>query len=535
MCITSYAFSQNTVGTITVTNDVYDAYTLFSLSEKTFLINNCGEIINEWSSEYPPGAAVYLLPNGNLLRAGVLNDGSSDILIGGAGGIVELFDWDSNLIWSYTYSSNQYRQHHDIYPLPNGNILMLAISVMSETEAIQAGRNPANLIDNELYSETILELEPLENNQANIVWQWDIRDHLIQDFDNTKSNFGNVGDNPQLLDINFLNGNTGGKNWLHINSIQYDELRDQIILSSRHMSEIYIIDHSTSTSEAATNSGGIYGKGGDFLYRWGNPQAYKQGTSAERTLYGQHTPYFIPDGLPNEGKIILFNNGIERSPFYSQVDIISPPESSLGTYDYSPNSAYLPSASDYTYDEFTTGDSNFFSQIVSNAQQLPNGNILICQGLNGYFFEINPSEEKVWEYVIPIDNSSNPIQQGEEAPNVNITFRAIKYPVDYEAFTNRDVSPNGTIELNPNLTACNNLSIDSHDTPSISLFPNPTKDIVTIKSLNPIDKIKVYNTLGHLIFTSNNAKIDFSNQPNGMYLIKIHSGSRSISKKIIKN
>ena len=480
------AYSQNTVGTISITDEVYDGYTLFTVHQKTFLINNCGEIINEWVSNYTPGSSVYLLPNGNLLRPGQLDDGSSDIVIGGAGGIVELYDWNNTLLWSYTYSTGDVRQHHDVYPLPNGNILMLAISVMTETEAIQAGRDPSLLSDNELYSEQILELEPVGTNQANIVWEWNINEHLIQDFDNTKDNFGSVENNPQLLDINYLNNNDPVDNWLHFNSIQYDEQRDQIVISSRKMSEIYIIDHSTTTAEAASNSGGTYGKGGDLLYRWGNPQAYRNGTSADRKLFGQHTPYFIPAGFPNEGSIILFNNGIDRSPSYSQVDIISPPESNLGVYDYTPNTAYLPNTTDYTYDEMpSSGISEFFTSIVSNAQQLPNGNILVCEGREGNFFELNNNDEKVWEYKNPVkSNNGTTTTQGDPAPaaSTNLTFRAIKYALDYAAFAGRDVTPNGTLELSPDLTPCNNLSIGDYQQSFASIYPNPSNGIFNINS-----------------------------------------------------
>ena len=309
--IVNLSVGQNTVGTVSITEDAFEAYTLFTIHTKTYLINNCGEVINDWTSNYLPGNSVYLLPNGNLLRAGRIVDGSSDINFGGTGGIVELFDWDGNTIWSYTYSSNNFKQHHDVYPLPNGNILMLSVSVMDEAEAIQAGRDPSFLPDSELFNEQILELEPVGSNGANIVWEWNIKNHLIQDFDNTKDNFGVIADNPQLLNINYLNGLDGSDNWLHVNSMQYNETLDQIVISSRHLSEIWIIDHTTTTSEAESSIGGTYGKGGDLHYRWGNPQSYGQGTSVDRKLFGQHYPHFIKSGLPNEGKIIVFNNGFQ--------------------------------------------------------------------------------------------------------------------------------------------------------------------------------------------------------------------------------
>ena len=62
---------------------------------------------------------------------------------------------------------------------------------------------------------------------------------------------------------------------------------DQIVLSNHNLSEIWIIDHSTTTLEAASHSGGNSGKGGDLLYRWGNPQAYDQGTGADQLLNHQ--------------------------------------------------------------------------------------------------------------------------------------------------------------------------------------------------------------------------------------------------------
>ena len=68
LLIPFYKFSQNTLGTISVTTDVYDGYTLFSTHHKAYLINNCGQVVNSWTSEYAPGNAVYLLPNGNLLE-----------------------------------------------------------------------------------------------------------------------------------------------------------------------------------------------------------------------------------------------------------------------------------------------------------------------------------------------------------------------------------------------------------------------------------------------------------------------------------
>ena len=47
-----------------------------------------------------------------------------------------------------------------------------------------------------------------------------------------------------------------------MNSVAYDEKLDQIVLSVRGFNEIWVIDHSTTTAEARTHSGGRQGMGG---------------------------------------------------------------------------------------------------------------------------------------------------------------------------------------------------------------------------------------------------------------------------------
>src|SRR5690606_25749469 len=167
--------SQNTVGVITNTSDTFDGFTLFTSHTETYLINNCGEVINQWTSNFPPGNAVYLLENGNILRTG--DTISTDITLGDQGGVIELFAWYGDLLWQYFYDTPQFRQHHDIYPMPNGNVLILAAKVMNNLEAILSGRNPDLLPQGVLYSEQIVEVEPIGFNQANIVWEWDIKNH----------------------------------------------------------------------------------------------------------------------------------------------------------------------------------------------------------------------------------------------------------------------------------------------------------------------------------------------------------------------
>lgn len=525
--------SQNTLGVLVNTANSLNGYTLFApmASKETYLINNCGEVINQWSSDYTPGASVYLLEDGSLLRTCKINN--TEINFGGVGGRIEQYDWDNNLIWSYNYTSDLVTQHHDIYPLPNGNILILAVTTITEEEAIQMGRDPSKIIDGKIYNEQIIEIQPIGTTEGNIVWEWNMKDHLIQDFDNTKNNFGNVGENPQLLDINFLGMGSGESSWLHANSIQFNSQLNQIILSVRLLSEIYIIDHSTTTIEASSSTGGTYGSGGDLLYRWGNPVAYRQGTSSDQKLFGQHKPHWIPEGLVDEGKIMIFNNGVTRTPAFSELFIIVPPTDSPGFYSYSTNTAYEPLNPEYIYAD-PVDPTNFYSAIVSNGQRLSNGNTLICEGASGHFFEIDSEENIVWEYINP-DTGITILSQGDE-PSANTTFRAEKFDINYPAFTGRDMTPGPQIELNPIPENCEILNVEEELISKYSIFPNPVNNVLNISSNIEVNEIKVYSLLGKLIKSNfNSNSINLNDLTNGIYIVKFKSPNNSFTEKFIKN
>ena len=373
----------------------FDGYTLFSPlgSTTTYLIDNDGAIVHSWSSGYRPGLSVYLLEDSTLLRSANTEDITFNV--GGAGGRVERLSWNGTLQWEFEYRSDQYRLHHDIEILPNGNVLMIAWEIKTEAEAIAAGRNPSLLGAGELWPDHVIEVEPTGASAGNIVWEWLVWDHLIQDYDETRGNYGNVGDHPERIDLNYARN--PGADWNHINAIDYDADLDQIVLSVHGFSEIWVIDHSTTTVEAAGHTGGYSGKGGDLLYRWGNPQTYDSGNATDQQLFVQHDAKWIETGLPGEGHILIFNNGQGRpSANYSSVDEIAPPISPDGSYVLTTGAAYGPAAPVWSYTATPLAD--FYAENISGAQRLPNGNTLICQGPDGLFFEVTASGEKVWEY-----------------------------------------------------------------------------------------------------------------------------------------
>lgn len=446
LCVAGHdVFGQtNTVGLLTQTENAFDGYTLLpvTVSGNTYLINNCGEEVNSWTSNYNAGMMAYLLPDGSLMRAGRTNNGNFPA--GGAGGIIERFDWEGNLTWSYLISSSTECQHHDIAPLPNGNVLALVWKVYSGQDWIAQGRNPS-LTDDVVWSFTIVEIAPQGSTGGEVVWEWESIHHLVQDFDPSLPNYGDPSMHPHQLDVNYAAGGTD-QDWLHTNSIAYNEALDQIIVSSRDFSELWIIDHSTPSNLTNTPEGHL-------LYRWGNPEAYGRGTSEDRVLFSQHDARWIEDG-----QVMVYSNGLGRPEGnFSTVEVFTPPLNPDGTYAIGTEEPWGPTMTDWTYPSVL--DAEFFSQNTSGAQQLPNGNILITEGASGDIREVTLEEDIVWQYINPI-GSFGPTAQGN-SPLLNAVFRAERYGASHPALLGRDLTGGDVLEIDPEPAEC-------------TLFPEPS-------------------------------------------------------------
>lgn len=249
-----------------------------------------------------------MLPNGHLLRAAPIKTGG---IGGGEGGRIEEYDWEGNLVWSYNCADSKKTMHHDIEPLPNGNVLALVVEYKSNAECAAAGFDTRGLRDGHLMPEYVIEIEKVGKTGGKIVWEWHVWDHLIQDNDPKKPNYGKPSEHPERISVE-VNGHGNKAFWNHANSIDYSTERDEIMISARGCSELWVIDHSTTTKEAAGRTGGRRGKGGDLVYRWGNPAAYTLGTARERRLFQQHDCQWIAPGRPGAGNILVYNNGLSR-------------------------------------------------------------------------------------------------------------------------------------------------------------------------------------------------------------------------------
>lgn len=317
------------------------------------------------------GNDVQLLPDGRLLA--MLEADDPKIKIGGFGGLIQVLENDGSVLWSYEYSSEDYIAHHDAELLPNGNIIFQIWERKKAEEALDAGYT----LEVDVFPDGIIEVNP-DNDE--IVWEWRAWNHLIQEHDATKSNFGVIADNPQLININYITDEKG--DIMHANGIAYDANKDVIYLSANFFSEVWVIDHSTTTEEAASNTGGNYGKGGNLLYRFGNPGAYNNQNGPVRFDHN-HYPNLLSG--EDEGKMLIFANGmsIGRSTVYE----LQLPSS----FELEPNADNEPEVL------WSFTNDSLFSGKVSGAVKLPNGNRLITEGDSGYW-EVTEEGTVVWRF-----------------------------------------------------------------------------------------------------------------------------------------
>jgi hypothetical protein len=530
-----------TVGLITQDPGAYVGYTMFSPQSNVdvYLIDNNGELVHSWVNS-ANGPLAYLLDNGDIVMG--VSKGTQWFPVPGNQGTLQRFDWDGNLIWEWAYSDTMKQTHHDIEPMPNGNILAIAFERKNMAECIAAGRDTGKLPDGELFPEHIIEIQPVGADSAVIVWEWHVWDHLVQDFDSTQANYGVVADHPELIDINYTRGGVNnGADWNHANSIDYNAELDQIVISVNAFEEWWIIDHGTTTAEAAGHTGGLRGKGGDILYRWGNPQAYDRGTSADQHDYRQHNVHWIESGLPGAGRMMLFNNGNGRpvaTPYSSFEEVVTTVDSTGNYPDPLPGQPHGPA--DAAVILTGTPPDSIYSQNTSSAQRLPNGNTLVCEGARGVFWELDTSGTTLWKYVNPV-NAGGPMVQNT-LPTQNSVFRCFRYPPDHPAFTGRDLTPQGVLELPP---VAADLTVRE---PLFALqqnFPNPFSPHTTIPfamGTAASVKLEVFDVRGRRVAGLLDGRLEAGAHsvtwrpgalPSGVYQIRLRSGDQTATRQVI--
>jgi hypothetical protein len=453
----------------------YNGYTLFGAAGISYLIDMEGNVVNTWKM----GTNPRFLDNGNLLDA-TTDDPS------GFGGLREL-DWSGNTIWNYAETRKDYHPHHDFVRIFNKKLnayttLYIANRDLTQAQCIAAGCDPKNAPYDGAQMDAIVEVDM--NNK--IVWEWFFLDHTVQDVDATKPNYVGTGktitDYPGKLNLN-LPGRPVRKDWLHCNSLDYNQELDQIVINSVQ-GEFYVIDHGKTflPNDSAGSIKLAASSAGDFLYRFGDPARYKQGdppsilqdwtssTTGNKQIGGSHDIQWIKPGLPGAGHFLVFNNGqylFERTPQSYIFEIngyLNANKQDTGAYVNPPTAGYYRWVSEdqqNTHKQpkqtsnqivwiYSSKDNTaFFSHIGSSAQRLPNGNTLIGASTTGQIFEVTSKGELVWEYINPVTRDGAFTVLPDAYPMTNSMFRAYRYTADHPALKGKSLASKGPITSLP--------------------------------------------------------------------------------------
>lgn len=468
------------------TQGAFDGYTLVMplVSTKVHLVDLEGEVVHTWETGLAPGGWCYLLDDGSLLHTG-RQDTDPKFRGGGIGGIIRRLAPNGDVLWRYDFADEHRCQHHDLEPLPNGNLLFIAWERLSAAEALALGRRPGTVGKAGLWPDAVFEVRPTPPVGAEIVWSWHAKDHLVQDQDPAKPNYGPIAAHRGRIDLNFdyvpsdaeseeelrqkeerakamaALGYGGGDDedegeeqgdddgahadadapkpppgpdrdksgdWMHTNAVDYDATHDLIVLSSPEMCQVFVIDHSTTTAEAATSQGGRFGKGGDLLWRWGNPRFEGVGGPTDQRLFYQHDPTLLPGTKPGELRLLVFNNGGERPDKNNRsevLELVLPFDPTQG-FSCEPGKPFGPAEPAWSFEDAP----QFFSAFISGARRLPNGNTLVCSGAPGRIFEVTPAKEVVWDYLNPFGGDFKAPDHAGNAPPLSL-FRADRYALDH--------------------------------------------------------------------------------------------------------
>lgn len=303
----------------------------------SYLIDDFGSIKHQWETSASPRLSAYLMASGNLLKTSNVNTGFFDS--GGKGGAIQELDWEGNEVWNFSYSDESKTLHHDIEPLSNGNILALSWEDRGD-----------------IWSEVMIEIQKTGDQSGSVVWSWDVFNHLDE------------------LGLNPNSANTD--DWLHLNAIDYNYSTDQVMVSSRAMDQIWIINKADGSVARVSSV----------------------------PLSGQHDAKWIDDRSATSN-ITVYDNG---ATFSRALEL-------------------NPQLSDVVFSYGNDSDEFFFSSRISGTQRLANGNTLICSGVDGLIIEVDSEGTKLREHQNIL--GSNTLRGVSTS-----IFRAEKYPSNYTPY-----------------------------------------------------------------------------------------------------
>ena len=112
--------TQTGKGVMLNTPEAFDGYILFETQCHTYIVDNCGEVINTWFDINETDNHTKLLDNGNMMY--IRNNAVYEV------------DWDGNIQNSVTHGQFDLLLEYEVILMPNGNYLCLARRSFSQNQ-----------------------------------------------------------------------------------------------------------------------------------------------------------------------------------------------------------------------------------------------------------------------------------------------------------------------------------------------------------------------------------------------------------------
>lgn len=330
--------------------------------------------------------------------------------------------WSGKVIWRWGHQApgGAARQNHDWARLANSDTLVVATVDRRRTpfERSDAGNSAATrrTVAGVIHDQVIYEIDEA----GKIVWQWSAAGHLkelgvsAQGLELIRHGWSTGGGSAGFLTINSMKV-LGPNRWYRQGDRRF--VPDNILIGSREANIIAIIDKKTGRI--------VWRTGPYYPAPAHGPSSVLFNHQVPRPLdqtIGQHDPNMIPDGLPGAGDILVLDN--EGEAGY--------PPATLGMFQGSRVLEINPETKQIVWEY--TGESSgrdvwtFDTSFIGSARRLPNGNTLICEGMNGRFIQVTAGGRIAWEYVNPHFEKQS---EGGRAVMTNWVYRAQPIPYDW--------------------------------------------------------------------------------------------------------
>ncbi len=316
-------------------------------------------------------------------------------------------NWNGRVVWRWGQQApgGAARQNHDWQRLANGDTLIVA-SAYRQAKNFRGGRVKDQVIE---------EID----RAGRIVWHWSAAAHL-EEFGFSRAGLKMIYADQSLdnqaggfLTINSMNV-LGPNRWYAAGDRRFNP--HNIMIGARNANVIAIIDRRTGRI--------VWRLGPYFPAPAHGPSSvvfdYRVPRPVDQIM-GAHDPHLIPEGLPGAGDILVLDNEGEAGF----------PPATLGMFQGSRVLEINPRSRQIVW-QYNGEDSDravwtFDTSFIGSVNRLPNGNTLICEGMNGRIFQVTPRGRIVWEYVSPYFGRQT---LGGRMVSTNWIYRA--QPVPYE-------------------------------------------------------------------------------------------------------